>query len=188
MHTAHHAFHRPKTLWAIIIFLLVLGVGVRYYPPLMILGLDVLVVVGIVLLVTGLSHLWKHEIERLGKLMEDAEDAAALAPVQREEYEQYQILTSVSRSMAPLKRKKKLSGWEKEQLRYLKKQERSNEIKLFKRMLHWNSRAFFKRGPHHPTLAQNLSTILKEPRFFPVRMLGLVWLIATLLAFWVIFH
>lgn len=157
------------------------------YPPLMIFGLDVLVIAGFILIPIAASKAWRYEIDRIGKIMRDIENHLdqfkALDERQQEEYEQYHILKSTEQSIKTLEETPgHLSREQHEQLRYLKKQNRRNKFLLAKRGLFWTFRSMHpKRSGSHPSIFKNLHTIFTNNQFQSLRHLIVSWLIISII-------
>lgn len=173
----HHSI-LPITL---IFFLLCLVIAIILYPPIMIIGLDIAVVGGAILIVTVIANIWHHEIQRLASLMKDLEEYLHVHPAQQEECEQYYILSSVNQSLDTLKQKRGLTIEEKKQLHYLKKQKLINTTRLCTRGVIWAIKLLIPIRLHgYPTLIDNLKTIFKEPKFLALKMTIIIWLLFSL--------
>jgi len=165
----------------LIMVLIILTIFIILYPPLMIIGLDIVVVGGTILLVTVIAHIWRHEIERLGEMMKDLKTYLDMHPAQQEECEQYYVLSSVQQSIGTLKQKPTLNTREKKQLRYLKIQQLKNMVRLAKRAAVWAIKLIIPlQREGYPTLVDNLKTIFKEPRFLALKMTIIIWFLFSL--------
>lgn len=183
----------PKNIVLTLIAVVFLLIAVRQYPPLMILGLDLLVIAGIILIPVIASKAWRYEIDRIGKIMRDLEhhmDAFhRLDTQQQEEYEQYHILKSTEQSIQTLTdQQQALTKEQRHQLRYLRYQNIINKLRLIKRAAVWTVRGMHpKRLPNHPSLGQNIRTIFVDGQFQSLRHLIIVWLlISFLIAYWAV--
>ncbi len=161
--------------------LIVLTVLITLYPPLMIIGLDVAVIGGAILLVTVVANMWRHEVQRLAGMMKDLTIYLKVHPAQQEECEQYYVLSSVTQSLNTLKQKESLTPDEKKRLRYLQKQKAVNSSRLFKRAVVWTFKLII---PIHidgyPTLVDNLKTIFHDPKFLALKMTIIVWFLFSI--------
>jgi hypothetical protein len=173
-----HSFTLPII---VIILLIVLTILITLYPPLMIVGLDIAVIGGAILLVTVIANIWHHEIQRIAGMMKDLKTYLNIHPAQQEEYEQYYVLSSVNQSIGTLTEKKALNKEEKKQLRYLKRQKFKNMMLLGKRGTVWALKLIIPLNiDGYPTLIDNLKTIFKEPKFLALKMTIIIWFLFSL--------
>ncbi|MBP9760646.1 MAG: hypothetical protein KBD15_00175 [Candidatus Magasanikbacteria bacterium] len=174
--------HRSLALpFLSITFVIVLVILIIIYPPLMVIAFDIAVIGGAILLVTIIANMWRHEIQRLGKMMTNLTSALNVHPEQQEECEQYYVLSSVTQSIQTLKEKKQLDANEKKQLRYLERQQMKNQMVLAKRGIVWTLRLlspFHKAG--YPTLLDNVRTIFQDPKFLALRLTLIVWFLFSM--------
>lgn len=154
------------------------------YPPLMLLGLDIIVIAGIILIPIIAGKVWRYEIDRIGKIMHDIEHHMEafnkLDERQQEEYEQYHILKSTKHSIDTLQESGKLDKVQRQQLTYLKRQHLLNKFRLLKRGFLWTLGSVKGNGPH-PSLLRNMQTIFTDSQFQAVRLLIIVWLLFSVI-------
>ncbi len=180
------SFQKSSHIPTSYILLLMMSIGIilsviYFYPPAIIFSLDMLVIIGVMLVPVLIGKIWRHEIDRVGRIMRDIEHHMeafrTLNQRDQEEYEQYHILKSTEQSIETLKQSaEKLSKEQKQQLHYLQKQNAINKMQLFKRALLWALNGLL---PHK--LVQNIRTVFTDKKFSALRSFIFLWIIATLI-------
>ncbi|MBT3817025.1 MAG: hypothetical protein HOE80_04620 [Candidatus Magasanikbacteria bacterium] len=173
-----HSLYLAMSIAGILILFLML---VAFYPPVMVIALDISVIAGGLLIVTILANIWKHEIDRIGKLFKNL-NTQGLAEPQQEEYESYQILKSTAQSIQTMQNQPIIGKDDKRRLRYLKRQQTVNSFRLVGHASLWIIRLFspFKKSGY-PTFFDNVRTIFSNPKFLALRVAILIWFLFSLL-------
>ena len=173
-----HALYIAISIASILVLFLLL---VAFYPPIMVVALDIAVIAGALLIVTILANIWKHEIEHIEKMFHDI-NSDKLDETQQKDYESYQILKSTAKNIEMMKNLPSLNKKDKQRLRYLQRQNTFNSIKLVAHAFKWLLKLFIPiKKTNRPTLWNNMKTVFSNPRFLALRITILIWLLFTLL-------